>query len=405
MSKPSSHTTAAISTANMHRTTRRQMDVLTLKSVADSLSTLLYCNLTVANLNNEIMSSRKVNFSDGSNIFVDFYDSGDEGEIEDNWVIISISDCAVLNSQGVHDSLSFDSSLYVADPCSFAYMITFRDTDQLSNDPINQTEALSKQIFLSVERGHDNLQSRKALLNSDDVNKNHRANPSIADAHLELPSKLLSLPSISTFRLPRSITFDDISRFTEILGAGNDTDINSQTVILNFWLIFIFSRIISYMKKLVKNSPSNGRSTVEFSGSHDIKPENQDVLDQLQNDHCLTNLRSLEIINRGPKVWDAILAEEYYNMIENATGNVALDYMSYGNDTESESEFLTIVDARGSRSPSTSGNAAQLEAAADSTNFLPPSTIEQPFLLSEVGGLERALTSVDMVEMAFLTGT
>lgn len=387
--------TPATSAHDMRRVKSQQMSVLTLKSVVDSSSALLLCNLTVTNLNDEVISSRRVNFSDGSTIVINFHDSGDDEDILDDWVNVSISDCTALNQQEVDVTSSSNRSLYVADPCSFVYRISFLDNDPSDFDDLSsEPDASSRLIFLAIEGSHDYLQS-KTLDHNVDANDFtiHEAIPSRANDNLKPFSISSDQPSMVSSYAPRSIKIDYIIKFAKVLGACEDSNLSFQVLIFNIWLIFIVGKVITYMKKLVQNSTGNGQSTVELSGSHDMMTENRAMLYQWKTNH-----------SQGKTNWDSSLVEEYYKMIENATGNVALDYMSYGNDTESESEFLTTVDTR-----NTTANAAQFEESSDSvdmmmnsTDFLPSSATQELLIGSD--NVDRVPTSIDTVERAFLAG-
>jgi hypothetical protein len=395
------------------------MDILTLRSVVSTTSRTIYCNLSILNHVNETIISGIANFTDGNHIQIDFYDSGDGGDQNEedlgetwvpnstDWFYITISDCTDISAidMGVTYVREFgDFSSYQATPNVFLYQAFFRHVDQiLSDDPFDTIDRASRHISLHEQQAHDLVAKEVICVSS----------TSKIERKTEIFSDLRPLPC-NPINWATTADTDQVLSFGNRLERGKITEGHVYEMQLLGFEAFIFVLVlliivstISGMKKIVTSFSCNGnfgcRSLIGKSQncSNIFKLHNNDVQNTVTStDHFQPdNIRKFSA------------AEEYYSMIENARESLNTDYASWGHDTESESELSTINDVTNNRSRSASSDILQREF--DLVNEVPESEIPENFVnvveASANTGSGRAKDatvpmSVDLVELAFLAG-
>jgi hypothetical protein len=320
------------------------MDILALRSTVTSTNAI-YCNLTVVSLFDETVNSRVVNFSDGSDILVSFYSlSVEHDALQDvNWSTanhgrfqVLVTDCyGTASPFPTIETFLHEITFYEANPQTFLYEASFQELD----------------ILLSNDRNFDSDMSSRAILLFE------MQKPIFLPTNYEIASTQLSTLEIS-----------DVSRILPTCLEYTNTkpafDVQFFIVLIAFWisckrllhilLSYVTILILSNLKFVLEAiTPILRASSVTFFGS---------IVDKLR--YC--SISSIEqSINQVES--SSILSEEkYYAMIENASGNIALEYMSWSCDAESESEASTVdVNCNRSRSASCDTSKIDSEAAND----------------------------------------
>jgi hypothetical protein len=391
------------------------MDILTLRSTVSTSSRTIYCNLSILNQVNETISSGIANFTDGNHIQIDFYDSGDgddqnEEDLDEtwvpnstNWFYITISDCTDIGAIDLGEtsvSEYGDFSSYQATPNVFLYQAFFRHVDQLLSDgPFDTIDLASKQIMLCGQ-AHDLAAEEVIYVSS--VSK--------IKSKTEIFSDLSPLPCEPIYGATKADENQSASS-RNCLERGKITEgrvykmqlLGFEAFLCVLVLLLIVS-VISGMKKIVTSFSCNGNF-----GFRSLNGECGDVF-VLHNDDVQNTVTSTDH-QQQDKIRKPSAAEEYYSMIENARESINTDYASWGHDTESESELSTINDVTNSRSRSASSDI--LQHSVDSVNNGPEFKISENFVniveASSNRGSRRAKDasvsmSLHLVELAFLAG-
>jgi hypothetical protein len=390
------------------------MDILTLRSVVSATSSTIYCNLSVLNQANETISSGIANFTDGNQIQIDFYDSGDGNDQNEvyldeswlpnstDWFYISVSDCTEIDAihlgeKSVSEYRDFPS--YEATPSIFLYQAFFRHVGRiLSDDPFDATELASREISLCRLEAHD--------LDAQDVMCVFNAS--------KIKGKTEIFPDLNPF--PCKSVNETTADENEVMSAGNCRECGKvierrvYKIQLSGFEAFLCAimltvSVISSMKKIITFYFLNGnfghRSVVEESHDHN------DALKLRYPDDGRNTVTSTDLY-QPDNILKPSVAEEYYTMIENASESLNADYASWGHDTESESELSTINDVTNTRSRSASSVASQheigilheIQEIKNSDNSVEASTNTA----SRRGEDLSASMSVNLVELAFLAG-
>lgn len=320
------------------------MDILALRSTVTSTNTI-YCNFTVVSLFDETVSSRVVNFSDGSDILVSFYSSSVEHDaLQDvKWSTanhgryqVLVTDCyGTASPFPTIETFLHEITFYRANPQTFLYEASFQELD----------------ILLSNDRNFDSDMSSRAILLCE------MQKPILLPSNYEIASTLLNDLEISDFRriLPTCLEYTNTEpalgvQFFIVLIAFWISCKRLLHILLSYVTILILSNLNFVLEAI---TPILRASSVTFFGS---------IVDKLR--YC--SISSIEqSINQVES--SSILSEEkYYAMIENASGNIALEYMSWSCDAESESEASTVdINCNRSRSPSCDTSKIDSEAASD----------------------------------------
>ena len=314
------------------------MDILALRSTVTSTNAI-YCNLTVVSLFDETVSSRVVNFSDGSDILVSFYSSSVEHDaLQDvKWSTanhgrfqVLVTDCyGTASSFPTIETFLHEITFYEANPQTFLYEASFQELD----------------ILLSNDRNFDSDMSSRAILLFE------MQKPIFLPTNYEIASTLLKDLEILTTCLEYTNTKPALGAlFFIVLIAFWISCKRLLHILLSYVTILILSNLKFVLEAI---TPILRASSVTFFGS---------IVDKLR--YC--SISSIEhSINQVES--SSILSEEkYYAMIENASGNIALEYMSWSCDAESESEASTVdINCNRSRSPSCDTSKIDSEAASD----------------------------------------
>ena len=309
------------------------MDILALRSIVTSTNSI-YCNLTIVSLFKEIVSSKFVYFSDGSDVLINFYSISDEHDTVErkDWsrtnygrFEVFVTDCYETESMTTKKMLQ-EIIYYEANPRSFLYEATFRELNfLLTNDQNFESDTSSRIISL-----HRKKTPEPRVRNYD-----------VASIELD------QLERVRNSEVQFFFVLDVIWIFCR--------------EVLHMLGLYVTVWILSYLKIVLRATfiPSlfNLRATsVTLFGS------------MIKEMRCLRKpwLEQVDQSLRQENSSSTSSSEEYYTMIENASGNIALEYMSWSCDTESESENSTVdINCNRSRSVSCDNSKKDTEAAND----------------------------------------
>ena len=309
------------------------MDILALRSIVTSTSSI-YCNLTIVSLFQEIVSSKFVYFSDGSDVLINFYTTSDDHDTVDrkDWsranhgrFEVFVTDCYEIESMTTKIMLQ-EIIYYEANPRSFLYEATFRELDfLLSNDQNFESDTSSRIISLHRKKTPEprvrNYDVASIVLDYLDYRKNRIRNSEVK------------------FSFVLYVIWIFCREALHMLG------------------LYVTIWILSYLKIVLWELLFNFRATsVTLFGSiiKETRCLRKPWLEQVYQSLRQENNSSTSSL------------EEYYTMIENASGNIALEYMSWSCDTESESENSTVdINCNRSRSVSCDNSKKDTEAAND----------------------------------------
>ena len=302
------------------------MDILALRSIVTSTNSI-YCNLTIVSLFKEIVSSKFVYFSNGSDVLVSFYSTSDEhGTVgSKDWLSINRFEVFVTNCYEI-ESITTTTMLqeiiyYEANPRSFLYEATFRELDFLLSNDQNFESDTCRIISLHREKTPESLVRNYKVASKLDFHTNW-----IRNLEVQLFCVLY-------------IIWIFCGEVLHMLG------------------LYVTVWILSYLKIVLGELLFNLRATsVTLLGSI------------IEETRCLRKpwLKQVDQSLRQENNSSTSSSEEYYTMIENASGNIALEYMSWSCDTESESENSIVdINCNRSRSVSCDNSKKDTEAAND----------------------------------------
>jgi hypothetical protein len=395
------------------------MDSLILRSTVSTSSTTIYCNLSIFNHVNDTISSGLANFTDGNHIQIDFYDSGDgddqnEEDLDETWVpnstdwfYITISDCTDIGAIDLGEtsvSEYGDFSSYQATPNVFLYQAYFRHIDQLLSDgPFDTIDLASRQISLCRQQAHDLVAEEVIYVSS--ISKIISKTEIFSDLSPLSCKPIYGATKANGNQVASSGNCSERGKITE--GCVYEMQLLGFEAFLCVLVLLLIVSVISGMKKIVTSFSCNGNF-----GFRSLNGESQNCGDVFvsHNDDVQNTVTSTDH-QQQDKIRKPTAAEEYYSMIENARESINTDYASWDHDTESESELSTINDVTNNRSRSARSDI--LQHSIDSVNEVPEFKISEKFVniveASSNRGSRRAKDapvsmSVDLVELAFLAG-
>ena len=418
------------------------MDVLALTSVAVASSNLVYCQLSVASALGELLSSKFVNFSNGTNVLVDFYsdpndNNGTTTGINSNngeLFTVSISNC-IDYDVGIKSTYQDYVSLE-ASPSSILYEASFHDLYHLLSDSSLPSLNLSS-TPISLFRPEYPTFVRSAKESSIEARQRHEKLEPVDST--ELLVHLESYPAyqgdVQIIAVPTIILW---TAFTTYLDSALQEAVAScsspQSVIYVLYhiLILIVLYWVNHYLKILSVASS------EFHATPPATPTGHESLMCIAKNLNLLLLMSEEDINinlkrseseeqaRGKKLKVSV-EEEYYNMIESASEVVSGDHTTWDCDSEAESDssidndspakrdgsevlFSTFLRYEPHRSIVDISNCSTLSPLSPSSNLtgeVANSEWCNNFKLEEIREKrkkEAIRPTVDSVELAFLAG-
>ena len=424
------------------------MDVLALISVSNLSSNLVYCNLTVWSGIGDLISSKFINFSRGTNVLVDFYSNTEDysGEIDferGSYEVfnVSISGCVdyeILNKSYDEEPIRLD-----AHPTSILYKALFHDlNDLLSDDYLRSLNLSSIPVVLSE---HDPFKISKITSDQKNTSIKNLITPSnniqkfsgedffnlMVSSHAE---HLHTKADSNRTEMCELRTVHKLELFQSV--------INTFIFVLSLYFLYWVSK---YVKKLGVMRQCHDMSCTATALMGQKIPSNNSMhklsilLPSDDAESIKTGDSSVEVQILNTSLRIASVEKEYYSMIESASENMATDCTAWECDTtESESDSPSIdgmlkdivpeLNAKindvsiSSSSKTSSGYAMYSVACPPILNLAEDTSVDnghciaiagwndqyQIYPLPDEWGIKQESyipVSVDSIELAFLAGT
>ena len=348
------------------------MDILALTSVTASTSNLIYCQISVAGALG-IISSKFVNFSYANNILLDFYSFADENGVLDwssnEWFNVSIKDCVdydVKNKTSYQDYVNLEAT-----PSSILYRASFHDLNHLLSDDLFPSLNLSS---MSI-----NLSPRENIYCEKSVEEFRNVKPEKG-----FPSQVQYSDGVEFEKMNSGGIFSSgIEQRGYIIDSNHPMSSYRTSMIyyiihvliLSLSAVFIFRRVRKSLKNwsvtILYHKSAKVNTTAAISKnsrgqdlrSHQEQHHGHSILLQLNEVVCVSNqgdslkmlsvlpilpvlpvLKLFPVCDNDMKLSVEKVEKEYYDMIETAmiettSKNIAMDYMTWDIDNESESGY------------------------------------------------------------------
>ena len=424
------------------------MDVLALISVSNLSSNLVYCNLSVWSGIGDLISSKFINFSRGTNVLVDFYSNTEDysGEIDfetGSYEVfnVSISGCVdyeILNKSYDKEPIHLD-----AHPTSILYKALFHNLNDLLSDDYLRTLNLSSipvvlsehdAFKISKRTSHQKKTSIKNLI----APSNDIQNSSGEDFfNLMVSSHAEHLHTKADSNRTEMCEFPAVHKL-ELFQSVIDTFIFVLSLCFLYW-------VSKFVKKLgvVRQCHDMRCTATALTGqkipSNSLMHKLSILLPSDDAESIKTGDSSIEaqILNTTLRI--ASVEKEYYSMIESASENMATDCTAWECDTtESESDSPSIdgmlkdiapelnakinVLSVSSSSNTSSGYAMHSVVCSPNLNFAEDAFVDNGHCIAIAGWNDQYQiyplpdeldikqesylpVSVDSIELAFLAGT
>lgn len=308
------------------------MDILALTSIFNSSSNLVYCHISVTKGLGELISSKYVNFSGGTNVIVDFYSSLDD---HGSSTCLTKSPYELFNVS-ISGCIDYENHTYLqADPSSILYNALFHDlSDLLSDDTLPSLNFSSTFVALFQPRSIPTESARNSTQNEDTRRKNIEADdcPLTYGFEEEICNRRVHHPDTDVIEIA---TIQAAACFQSV--------IYSFMIVLIMLLIYWVTKYVK-KKKVVRQFRQTGDSTTNLSGQMLLSYESQKLSTAFHVDTTDTIIKpndsslKVQLLNSHQNKKESV-EQEYYRMIESANEVIATDCTAWDNDTtESESE-------------------------------------------------------------------